>query len=138
MWSYLRDGFADELDGTDGDDTPRTLTIATGALAAPLIQQLTGQLRAKFTNTDVRVVSIKNRFFGETVTVAGLTTGGDLTAQLSGTALGERVLIPKAMLKADEDIFLDDMTLEQAQSLLGVPVVPVGEEPYELIDAILG
>ena len=86
----------------------------------------------------IRVTAIKNRFFGETVTVAGLTTGGDLTEQLSGQNLGERVLIPRAMLKADEDVFLDDMTLEQVREKLKVPVIPVGEEPYELIDAILG
>ena len=138
MWSYLRDGFAEVLSEREPDDIRRELTIATGTLAAPLITRLAGKLRGRFVNTAVNVVTIRNSFFGETVTVAGLTTGGDLTSQLAGKPLGERVLIPKAMLRADEDIFLDDMTLAQAEELLGVPIVPVGEEPDELLDAVLG
>ena len=138
MWSYLRDGFEEELAEREPDSTPRELTIATGILAAPLLKHLAERFRDRFPGTVIRVTAIKNRFFGETVTVAGLTTGEDLTEQLSGQNLGERVLIPKAMLKADEDVFLDDMTLEQVREKLKVPVIPVGEEPYELIDAILG
>ena len=138
MWSYLRDGFMDELAEREPDRVSRNVTIATGVLAAPLIKQLADALCKRFTACTVQVAAIKNNFFGETVTVAGLTTGGDLTAQLSGMQLGERVLIPHSMLKSDEDIFLDDMTLGQAEQALGVPVIPVGEEPYELIDAILG
>ena len=139
MWSYLRDGFAEELAEREPDELPRSLTIATGVLAAPLMSQLAERLSGRFTGCNIRVTAIKNRFFGETVTVAGLTTGNDLIDQLSSAGdLGERVLIPKAMLKADEDIFLDDVTLDQVEQTLGVPVIPVGEEPYELIDAILG
>ena len=40
------------------------------------------------------------------------------------------------MLKADEDIFLDDVTLEQVSAALQVPVIPVGEEPQDLIAAV--
>ena len=140
MWSYLRDGFMEELDEREPDTLPRRVTIATGALAAPLMRALSDKLSERFTGCRVNVYAISNSFFGETVTVAGLVTGSDLLSQLSASAeqLGERVLIPKAMLKADEDIFLDNMTLDSVIEKLGVPVIPVGEEPYELIDAILG
>lgn len=139
MWSYMRDGFTEALEDIDGDDREIKLTIATGKLAAPLMELLAGKVREKFPKADIRVAAIKNRFFGETVTVAGLTTGHDLTEQLSPYRgqLGSRVLIPKAMLKADEDIFLDDMTLEQAEEILGVPIIPNGSEPEELLDCIL-
>ncbi len=137
MWSYLRDGFVEELEEREPDNVRRELTVATGALAAPLIERLAGLLSEKFTGCVIHVVTVKNRFFGETVTVAGLVTGADLTAQLAGKDVGERVLIPSAMLRSDEDVFLDDMTLAQAEELIGAPVIPVGEEPYELIDAIL-
>ncbi len=140
MWSYLRDGFIEELDSCEPDELPRTLTIATGALAAPLMKQLCTLLCAKFPGCRISVRAISNSFFGETITVAGLVTGRDLTAQLAplSAELGERVLIPKVMLKADEDVFLDDMTLGDVSDRLGVPVIAVGEEPYELIDAVLG
>ncbi len=139
MWSYMRDGFTEALADMDGDEREIKLTIATGKLAAPLMEQLAGKVREKFPGAEIRVVAIKNRFFGETVTVAGLTTGRDLTEQLLPYKgqLGSRVLIPGAMLKADEDIFLDDMTLGQAEELLGVPIVPNGSEPEELLECIL-
>ncbi len=139
MWSYMRDGFEEALADTEGSDRPIHLSIATGVLAAPLMELLAGKVRVKFPNADIRVFTIKNRFFGETVTVAGLTTGRDLTDQLlpHKAELGSRVLIPKAMLKADEDIFLDDMTLTEAEEILGVPIIPNGSEPEELLDCIL-
>lgn len=52
-------------------------------------------------------------FFGERITVSGLITGQDLMAQLKDQELGERLLIPCNMLKMDEDIFLDDFTLDE-------------------------
>ena len=139
MWSYMRDGFTEALAGTQGSDRPIRLSIATGVLAAPLMELLAGKVRQKFPNADIRVFPIKNRFFGETVTVAGLTTGRDLTGQLLPLRdeLGSRVLIPRSMLKADEDIFLDDMTLAEAESALGVPLIPNGGEPDELLECIL-
>lgn len=140
MWAYLRDGFAEELAELDGDGREVNISCATGVLAAPLIEQLAASVAEKFPNVHVRVFTVKNRFFGETVTVAGLTTGADLIGALSPhkERLGERVIIPKAMLKADEDIFLDDVPLKRVEEELGVPVVPVGDEPYELLDAIIG
>ena len=139
MWSYMRDGFTEALAGTQGSDRPIRLSIATGVLAAPLMELLAGKVRQKFPNADIRVFPIKNRFFGETVTVAGLTTGRDLTGQLLPLRdeLGSRVLIPRSILKADEDIFLDDMTLAEAESALGVPLIPNGGEPDELLECIL-
>ena len=42
------------------------------------------------------------------------------------------------MLKADEAVFLDDLTLDEVSDRLGVPVIPVGEEPEDLIGAMIG
>ena len=139
MWAYLRDGFADALADTDGDGREGAVTCATGVLAAPLIRELADKLTEKFPNIRVTVYAVKNGFFGETVTVAGLTTATDLIKVLTPHKgqLGSRVLIPKAMLKADEDVFLDDITLDEVSERLDVPVIPVGEEPEELIDAII-
>ena len=41
----------------------------------------------------------------------------DLKEQLSGLDLGEKLLIPCSMLKGDEEIFLDDMTLEELSDI---------------------
>ena len=70
--------------------------------------------------------------------VAGLVTGGDLIEQLRGKELGQRLLIPASMLRSGERVFLDDVTLDDVERELGVPVIPVAQDGYELCDAIFG
>ena len=79
-----------------------------------------------------------NHFFGETVTVAGLITGQDLIAQLKGKDLGTRVLIAQNMLRHGETVFLDDVTLEEAETQLGVPIIPVPQDGFDLFEAVFG
>ena len=112
--------------------------IATGVSAAPLLEKLLQTAHKKCAKIDGRVYAVVNDFFGHTIDVAGLVTGGDLIAQLRGKDLGERVLIPHTMLRHGEGVFLDDVTLEEASSALGVPVTPIGGSGGELLDAMLG
>lgn len=122
----------DELAGA----TP--FSIATGASAAPFLAKLVQQAHEKCGTIEGRVYPIVNRFFGETITVAGLVTGGDLIEQLRGKELGQRLLIPASMLRSGENVFLDDVTTSDVERELGVPVVAVPQDGYELLDAICG
>ena len=70
--------------------------------------------------------------------MAGLVTGGDLIAQLRGKNLGQRLLIPNNMLRHGERVFLDDVSLDDVERELGVPVVSVAQDGYELLDAMCG
>ena len=112
--------------------------IATGVSAAPLLEKLLQTGHKKCANIKGQVYAVVNDFFGHTIDVAGLVTGGDLIAQLKGRDLGERVLIPHNMLRHGEGVFLDDVTLEEASAALGVPVVPIGSSGAELLNAMLG
>lgn len=117
----------------------RPFSVATGVSAAPFIEQIVKQTMAVYPKLKGHVYAIKNRFFGETITVSGLITGTDLVEQLKGQELGERLLIPSNMLRSGERVFLDDMTVEQLEQTLGVPVIAVDSESgYELVDTILG
>ena len=87
---------------------------------------------------DVTVYKIINHFFGESVTVAGLLTGKDVAEQLAGHDLGDELLFPRVMLRADGDLFLDDTTPAWLSERLGVPAKPSGGDAPELIHAILG
>ena len=58
-------------------------------------------------------------------------------AQLKERELGRRLLIPCNMLKTDEDIFLDDFTVEQVSGALQVPIDIVKSSGQDLIDSIL-
>ena len=86
----------------------------------------------------VRVIPIKNHFFGETITVSGLVTGTDLIEQLQPLELGEELLIPSSMLRSEGDLFLDDVSVEEAGRALAVPVRAVDSDGDLLLNAMLG
>ena len=98
-------------------------TILTGTMFAPILQELIGKLNAQ-SGTQIEVVGVENKYFGGDVSVAGLLTGGDLLAA-RGRINGDFVVIPKTMLKSDEEIFLDGMSLAELRKKLGVPVQTV-------------
>lgn len=134
----LETEFMSALAFTEPDEgTYSPFSIATGVAAAPLLEKLLRTAQEKCGNIKGRVYSIQNDFFGHTIDVAGLITGGDLTAQLEGQELGKRVLIPEKMLRHGEGVFLDDMTLKEASDILGVPVIPVGPSGDDLLNAML-
>jgi len=122
----------EEMEGS----TP--FAIATGVSAAPFLKKLVELAEEKCPKVTGRVYPIKNDFFGHTITVAGLVTGQDLIAQLRGKVLGQRLLIPANMLRAGERVFLDDVTLDDVERELGVPVTAVAQDGYELLDAMCG
>ena len=126
-------------------DTPRgvlkgkrKVTLVTGVAAAPLMRELAAAACEKLPRLSVEVCEVKNDFFGHSITVAGLLTGRDMLAALRERDLGDEVLIPKATLRADEDVFLCDMTRDELASALGKPVVPVESDGYALLSAMLG
>ena len=94
-------------------------------------------MEEKFPDTRIHVYAVRNDFFGERITVSGLITAQDIMAQLRERDLGERLLLPCNMLKADEDIFLDDYTVSQVSDALQVPLVIVKSSGQDLVDAIL-
>jgi putative radical SAM enzyme (TIGR03279 family) len=114
---------------------PRRVTIVTGTLAAPVLQPLAERLSA-VEGLEVRVAPVRNDFFGETVTVAGLLAGRDIAAQLGGTDVGDAVLLPSVAVR--EDCFMDDWTVAQLGEALGAPVEVVKPEAAPLAEAALG
>ncbi len=113
----------------------RAFSMAGGVLAEPFFRELYRKLVPYGVSIETR--AIVNRYFGECVTVGGLVTGGDLVGQMQGASFGEALLIPRAMLKADEDVFLDGMTKREAERRLGARILPV-ETGYELIETVFG
>ena len=116
----------------------REATIATGVLAYPMMCGFAQRVQQHFPQVRVRVKKIINDFFGHTITVAGLITGQDLIAQLKGETVGQQLLIPANILRHEQDKFLDDVTPQQVEEALGVPVVPVENDGFALLDAMLG
>ena len=101
------------------ETAPRKLCIATGTSIAPFLQRLADKYAPKGTTVEVR--SIVNRFFGESVTVAGLITGGDLVEQCKDVQADE-ILIVRSMIRAEGDLFLDDLSVEEVRKALPAPL----------------
>lgn len=126
-------------------ETDPSVFIATGTAAAPLIEPFCTQLQQR-ANARVQVKAVENHFFGQGVTVAGLLTGRDLMDQLGPIIESERqrgfqplLVLPSCLLKADEPIFLDDLTLWELSSRLAVPIwisKPDGSALIGLMDRI--
>ena len=120
----------------------RRISCATGYAAYDCIKSMADEAMASAPELKVNVYRIKNNFFGESITVAGLLTGKDVLEQLREASekgeLGETLLLPKVMLKADEDIFLDDMTPNELSEALGVKIEFVGNDGAELLNTLIG
>jgi NifB/MoaA-like Fe-S oxidoreductase len=99
---------------------------------------LVASFLAEYGARDITVVRIANRFFGESVTVAGLVTGGDILEQAGEALSGREVILPRSMLKEFEDIFLDGVTLPELEKKLAADVRVCGVTGYEFFDALCG
>lgn len=132
-----REEFFGALEDEDAFECEKTVTVATGKAASAHITELCNAAQEKFAPLKINVVTVENRFFGENITVSGLIVGRDLIDALKGLELGEKVLIPKNMLRSDGDLFLDNVSLESAEKELGVPLVTVGEYGDDLLYSII-
>ena len=137
MMRLLETEVKERLAGLEGDNREFTASVATGKLAAPFIQQYMKLIQEKFPNIKVNVYTIRNDFFGERITVSGLITGADLREQLKDRELGEKILIPCNMLRSGEDVFLDDLTVDDIREALGTELVVVDEPGADLVDCVI-
>ena len=137
MLRLLMNEFDEALADLEGDDRKVEVSIATGKLAYPYLQKMIEKLQAKFPNVKVHLYWIRNDFFGEKITVAGLITGQDLIAQLKGRELGSKLLLPCNMLRDGEEVFLDDVTLTQVKDSLQVEIDIVKSSGWDFVERIL-
>lgn len=136
MLRLLEEEVKEALIHSGEESVKRQVSIATGRLSAPFIRKNVELVANVYKDLEVEVFPIRNDFFGEMITVSGLITGQDLIAQLKNQKLGEWLLIPCNMLRAGENVFLDDITVETVEKELGVPVVVVDEDGASFVRAL--
>ena len=127
----------DYLDSIEGDDRVINVSTISGVLAYDTIKSSCDKINKKFPNVNVHVYKIINDYFGHSITVTGLLTGQDICAQLSGKELGDNLLLPTNTLKADENIFLDDMTLEEFEKNLQINTIIVKSSGMDFVKTII-
>lgn len=112
-------------------------SIATGVLAAPLMKRFAEQVKNEYPGIEITVYTIINDFFGHNITVAGLLTGRDIINQLKGKDLGEYLMLPSCVLRASEDVLLDDVTLGELNNALQIKTRIVKSSGRSLVLALL-
>jgi len=100
---------------------------------APFLRERAPRL-AEAVGSSVDVVQVRNDYFGETVTVAGLLGGRDILASLGDAREGDLVLLPAEALNAD-DTFIDDMPREELERSLPGVEIRAGHEVTEALRA---
>ena len=139
MISKLEREIKDSLENLSEDQISKKkkISIATGHSAYEFMCEMAKCVMDKCPGVQIDVYKIINNFFGDTITVSGLITATDILDQLKGKDLGETLYIPRSMLKADEEIFLDNITLEKLSDMMGIEVVPCLNKGKDFVDKIL-
>ncbi len=120
----------------------KTVTILTGKIAEKHIRKHADILEENFKNIHVNVIPVENKYMGEKITVTGLVVGEDIVALVNKLEkenynLGDYIIISDIMLKDDEDIFLDNMTLDEVKQNINTKLIVAYGNPESFIETIL-
>ncbi|MDM8533560.1 DUF512 domain-containing protein [Clostridiaceae bacterium HSG29] len=119
------------------------ISIITGISAYSNMIEIKEIIEKEFKNIEIDVIEIKNKFFGEKITVAGLITGRDIIEQVNVSTLGEKIILPDVMFKdrdesmEEENIFLDDTKLSDVENKFKKKISVVKVDGYEFIKEII-
>ncbi|GAB4389698.1 MAG: DUF512 domain-containing protein [Thermodesulfovibrionales bacterium] len=115
--------------------SPRKYLTFTGKSFYPYLKRFLGRLARG--GLEVRAVMVENNFFGPSVTVTGLLTGRDVIMALAGNTEGyDALLVPDVVLREGKDLFLDDVTLKDVESALGIRAIVVESTPEGLMKGV--
>lgn len=127
----------EEPEALDNRILKGTYSSVTGQIAYPYIRRMADRLMERFPEVKIQVFPIRNDFFGERITVAGLLTGQDIIAQLKGRDLGEILYLPENILRSGERVLLDDITVEDLAGALQVKTDIVKSSGYDFVNAFI-
>ena len=138
MWALLKSEFEDALADCTVSSAKRKITVATGTAAYPLIDELCSLAQRRIPGLEINVIPVVNNLFGESVTVSGLLSGGDIYEAVKDTDIGDELIIPPNCLRNEGDMFIDSMTVEQLSDKLGARIRQNKNGGAQLLAALLG
>ena len=103
-----------------------TIDVVCGTSIATVFKNLAEEEMTLNPNLDVRILPVTNNFFGATVNVSGLLTGGDIIDTLKKfDRPRDKILIPATAIRFGENVFLDDVTLDDMKKNFPAQIVPI-------------
>ncbi len=136
MLRLLDDEVTEALETAEDLGVRETVSSVSGLLAGPCMERQLQKIGKAFPEKELLLYPVENRFFGSRITVTGLLTGRDLMEALKGRRLGDRLLLPQCMFRSGEEVFLDDVTKQELEDVLGVKCVIIGSSGQDLVDAV--
>ncbi len=115
----------------------KAITILTGSSAYKFMNEMLDKIRVVYPDIEVNIIKIMNDFFGHTITVAGLITATDIINQVKDKTLHPNVMIPEVMLRSNEEIFLDDLTLQDLSEAIDRNIIVTKVEGSEFLNHII-
>jgi hypothetical protein len=113
---------------------PRRLTLVSGTLTAPLLDERIAPVLRQVDGLDVQVIACENLLFGDSVTVSGLLNFKSFEAALAPLAaagtIGDLVLLPPDSVNF-EGLFLDNRPGQMSPEDLSAAL---GGTPVEVFD----
>lgn len=137
MVRSLLEEFKEYYQTLHGDNRTKSISMVTGVLAAPIMEEMMSRISKKYPNVHVKVFTIINEFFGRDITVAGLLTGQDIISQLKDKELGDYLILPDVLLKDGEEVLLDDFSVTDIKNALQTEIRIVQSDGKSLIEAVL-
>lgn len=137
----FRDAIESDLDILDLNKKG-SYTMITGALAYDEVKSAAEKIVKKNPKIHIDVFKIINNFFGDTITVNGLLTGGDIIEQLKGKIRTPYLFMADNMfrrgyeLAPQDSIMLDDLTINDIEKALDVKVIVCDYTGEDLISLI--
>lgn len=113
---------------------PQRIIVVTGMLAEPVLGPVVERIN-RISGISAELCVVRNDFFGEMVTVAGLLTAGDVVAQVAPLGPADLLILPKVMFDFKGERTIDDKTPAFIAAELGMPVA-MAREPGELVRII--
>lgn len=137
MVRSMLDMLQEELKTHQGDERERELSMITGKLMYPFLGEMIKDINEKYPKVQVYLYGIRNDFFGEQITVAGLLAAQDIIAQVKDKPLGNVMLLPDCMLRSGESVFLDDVTVEEMENALQVKIDIVKSSGQDFVAKVI-
>ncbi len=132
----IEEDFLDEY--LDKFNAPRKITVATSVASSDKIQEMCSRLSKSVEGLEITVHTIVNNFFGHEITVSGLLTGTDIYDQLKDKELYDELILPPNVLRAEGDLFLCGMSLEELSEKLNVKIRISSNDGAGFVSAMLG
>ena len=127
----LVDAFATEKDRLAPAPGVDRVRVVTGISMSPFFEELAPAASRRMA-CPVEVMAVRNRYFGPSVTIAGLLAGADILNAVPEGRPGDLVLLPGEAINGDR-VFIDGVPLSQVEERLAPAVVRPG---HDLVEAL--